>query len=231
MIQELILKFLNWLKGPKADGRILTGEKPALLTDAARVVRAAEAKGAILDKGEGEVNIIYIEGCNYDLTPNGNEPDKWNDLRTIIKFQSGVPTVSGKWQATTEPGTYFTEHRLNERGAARIALGQFKAWKVGFHRQNHEALVQTGDVVTVFRDDNEDYKREGDVTDTGYFGINQHWGYDISEDSIGNASAGCLVGRTKQGHREFMALVKQDVRYQADKKFIFPTTIIEQSSL
>jgi hypothetical protein len=74
------------------------------------------------------------------------------------------------------------------------------------------------------RDQNKDGRRAGDLRQTGEFGLNQHWGYDLCE--VDKASAGSLVGQSKDGHRQFMALVKSDPRYQADRKYIFTTTIL-----
>jgi hypothetical protein len=48
---------------------------------------------------------------------------------------------------------------------------------------------------------------------------------------IANASAGCLLGRTREGHREFMQLIKGDSRYQRDRSFIFTTTVIAGDDL
>ena len=62
--------------------------------------------------------------------------------------------------------------------------------------------------------------------DTGLFGINQHWGYDAPMGDLGTTSAGCLVGRTKNGHRQFMALVKQDPRYKVSTGYRFVTAIM-----
>jgi hypothetical protein len=73
--------------------------------------------------------------------------------------------------------------------------------------------------------------RTGDKLDTGLFDINQHWGYDMPRNNISFASAGCLVGRTRQGHREFMQLIKQDKRYQLNKQYMFLTTIIPGNEL
>jgi hypothetical protein len=44
-------------------------------------------------------------------------------------------------------------------------------------------------------------------------------------------SAGSLVGRTRQGHQEFMALIKQDHRYQRNPNYLFLTTIISGEDL
>ena len=97
------------------------------------------------------------------------------------------------------------------------------------HRNNHEALVQTGGEVTVCRDLNKDGQRTGDKRQTGEFGINQHWGYDLPE--VEKASAGCLVGQSKDGHRQFMALVKSDPRYQANRKHVFAAAILPESEV
>jgi len=45
------------------------------------------------------------------------------------------------------------------------------------------------------------------------------------------ASAGCLVGRTRDGHREFIQLIKQDRRYLANPHYVFTTTIISGEEL
>ena len=188
-----------------------------------------ERKGYQVDRGPGELNIVYVEGMNPDGTPNADEANKWNDLRLVIRFEGGVPKIIGEWAATTEPGRYWTENPMSPLGAARIEFGQYKSWQVGMHRNNHEALVQTGGEVTVCRDLNKDGQRTGDKRQTGEFGINQHWGYDLPE--VEKASAGCLVGQSKDGHRQFMALVKSDPRYQANRKYVFATAVLPESEV
>src|SRR5262249_51679681 len=193
------------------------------------VIAAMERKGYQVDRGPGEITIVYVEGMNPDGKRNDDEANKWNDLRLVIKFDGGVPRIVGKWAATTEPGRYYTQHPLSKLGAARIEFDQYKAWQVGMHRGNHEALVQTGGRVTVCRDLNKDGQRTGDTRDTGEFGINQHWGYDLSE--VDKASAGCLVGRSVDGHQRFMAIVKSDPRYLVNRKHVFATAILPESDV
>ena len=202
---------------------------PAVSDLAHLVVAAMERKGYQVDRGPGEINIVYVEGMNPDGTPNADEANKWNDLRLLIRFEGGVPKIVGEWAATTEPGRYWTENPMSPLGAARIEFGQYKSWQVGMHRNNHEALVQTGGEVTVCRDLNKDGQRTGDKRQTGEFGINQHWGYDLPE--VEKASAGCLVGQSKDGHRQFMALVKSDPRYQANRKHVFAAAILPESEV
>jgi lysozyme family protein len=196
---------------------------------AGKIVAAMRAKGFRVDSDEGHLNIVYVEGMNVDGTPNDNAPNHFNDLRAVIRFMDGKPVIAGAWEGTTEPSRRWTQDPMNPKGAARIAFGQYTAWQTGVHRPRegggHEALVQVAPV-TVHRDLDKDYKRDGDARDTGLFGINQHCGYDLPRNDLGNSSAGCLVGRTKAGHRAFMALVKTDKRYLADRSYRFTTTIL-----
>lgn len=199
---------------------------------ATKIVKYMRSEKYIVFEGKEKYNIIYIEGINEDGTLNDDAPNEFNDRRIIIEVINGIPKIVNSWQATTEPGDFYTYRPMNAEGAARIAFGQYQAWKVGVHGNSepHEALIQTLPV-TVHRDFNQDFKRTGDKLDTGFFGLNQHWGYDAPYTNIGNTSAGCLVGRRREGHREFMQLVKRDRRYINSKDYIFYTTVIAGDDL
>lgn len=195
---------------------------------ASRIVKYMKAKGYQISQGIREYNIVYVEGMNSDGSLNNDPPNCFNDRRMVIQIVDGVPAIVGNWEGTTEPGSKYTQNPMNPGGAARIKFGQYKAWQVGIHgtSDRHEALVQTGGPITVYRDFNKDYQRVGDKEDTGYFAVNQHWGYDFPSNNIYYASAGCLVGRLRQGHREFMSLIKQDRRYQLNDRYVFYATVI-----
>jgi hypothetical protein len=202
---------------------------------AGRIFRHMMRKRFFCARLPNYLNVVYVEGVTKNGTPNDNRPNVFNDRRMVLAIEDGVPVEKGNWTATTEPGKDFTEHPLNPAGAARIAFGQFKAWRVGIHNaakpSGHEALVQV-DVVRVHRDLNKDFRREGDAVFEGSnFGINQHMGFDHPEDNVGSASAGCLVGRAKDEHREFMRIVKTDPRFKATQGYKFQTTIIAGNEL
>lgn len=197
----------------------------------AKIIGAMQRRGYWIARCPGAANIVYVEGLNVDGTANDNAPNVFNDVRMVIRVGgNGVPQIEGAWEATTEPGRFYTEHPLDPGGAARIAFGQHKAWSVGFHRNDHEALIQTDDLA-FYRDLNKDYHREGDRLISGMIGLNQHWGYDLPHGDIGHASAGCLVGRTPQGHREFMKIVKADPRYEVSRGYRFMTTVLPAQAL
>lgn len=198
---------------------------------AERLLRAMKAKGYVVDEGDDVVNIAYVAGMNEEGVKNANRTNAFDDVRVVFRVVDGKPVILGSWQATIETGKLYTEHPIVSGGAARIAFNQFKAWQVGYHRGKYEALVQTGGPVTVHRDLNEDYDREGDRVQTGYFGINQHHAYNAPKDDIGANSAGCLVGRMVKSHQDFMALVKSDKRYKANRQFVFRTAVFAQDEV
>jgi peptidoglycan hydrolase-like protein with peptidoglycan-binding domain len=195
---------------------------------ASRIVKYMQLKKYEIFQGIRQYNIVYIEGMSADGSLNNDAPNSFNDRRTVLQIVDGVPAIVANWEATTEPGYRYTYRPMNPEGAARIKFGQYKAWQVGIHgtTDRHEALVQTGGEVTVHRDFNKDFQRSGDKLDTGYFAINQHWGYDLPYNNVYYASAGCLVGRARQGHREFMSLIKKDRRFQLNDRYIFYATVI-----
>lgn len=198
---------------------------------ASRIIKYMDSKDYQIFTGEKEFNIVYVEGMNANGSLNDDSPDHFNDIRLVIEFRSGTPViVGGPWEATTEPGAKWTRSPQNIAGAARIKFGQYKSWVMAWHKMpkspaSHEALYQEKPV-TVYRDFNKDFKRTNDKEYTGLFGINQHWGYDQDRNNVAGASAGCLVGRTTQGHKDFIALLKQDRRYKDNKGYLFYTTII-----
>jgi len=202
---------------------------------AGRVIKAMQKGLYWINRHPDCCNIVYIEGCNTDGTANANNPNQFNDVRLLITVGiNSVPKLVHVWDGTTEPGRVWTMNPMDPHGAARIAFGQYKSWAVGIHHAGqssaHEALVQVDDV-TVYRDLNKDFRRVGDRTYTGVFAINQHWGYNLLQNDLGNSSAGCLVGRTKDGHKEFMSLVKKDPRHLASTAYRFVSTILPFSDL
>ena len=182
------------------------------------------AQGYKVFTNPGELNILYVEGVDADGTPNADRLNEWNDRRLLLDHNL---EIIGNWAATTEPGRKYTNQPLHPMGAFRIAFGQYKAWRVGVHK-NHEALVQAA-AVKGHRDKDKDGFRTGDPVVTGIFGINQHWGGDAA--LVGGWSAGCLVGQSREGHREFMRLVKSDVRYLKDGGYVFWTTVLPGDKL
>jgi hypothetical protein len=203
---------------------------------ASRIVRYMKAKNFVISTRPNEVNIIYLEGVDPGtFKVNNDAPNYFNDTRCLLRIIDKKPVITDSWEATTEPGFRYTYKPMNQSGAARIAFGQYKAWKVGTHygggSEPHEALIQVSPKLLVHRDFNKDMKRTGDKIEEGLFGINQHHGFDLPRNNILYASAGCLVGRLRKGHRDFMGKIKEDWRYVVNNEFLFYTTILNGEEL
>lgn len=193
---------------------------------AEKVVACCSERGYSLDKNTGEINLIGIEGINPDGTPNQDAPNVFNDLIGCLIFENGQPKFKCLYVGTTEPGRYYTSNKLNNNGVARLELGQQRCWQTGLHQGKYEALIQTGASVKVRRDGNKDFSREGDVLDTGFFGVNIHHGGNNPVNDIGRYSAGCQVIRSTTDFTELMQIVKSDPRWQANHAYIFKYTLL-----
>lgn len=215
---QLRAEMLDSFKDP-----VIPGNDPA-----GKIYQYMKQKNYRFFTGSDEYNIVYLEGINEDFSENSDAPNCFNDLRVVLAVEEGTPVIVGQWEATTEPGFHYTDYPMNAKGAARIGFDQYRAWQVGIHgnSQPHEALIQIAGEVTVHRDFDRSMTRTHDRLDTGYFGINQHHGYDHPWNDIYTASAGCLVGRTSRGHREFMNIIKQDRRYRNNHNYVFYSTVI-----
>lgn len=205
---------------------------------AAKLTAHMVAQGHPLDRGAGELNLVYVEGVDADLRPNRDSPDGWNDMGGLLTFVDGSPVLLCWHTCTTEPGYAATHSNDAKRvgGVARMAIGHHaKKWRVGFHKQNsqgttHPALVQAGELF-VYRDANKDGKRTGDAIRRAT-GINHHStreGYD--GNNVGMWSAGCLVRKSWVAHELFMWIVRQDPRYIADQRFLFSASLLDGSKI
>jgi hypothetical protein len=193
---------------------------------AGKIVKAMQKNNYWVARHPDCVNIVYVEGMDPDGSANDNRNNVFNDLRVVFHVQeNGVPVIVDRWDATTEPSRRWTLRPMNPDGAFHIKFGQYKAWIHGWHH-THEALVQAGEIEG-YRDPHKTFKRDFNYPVRGSnFAVNQHWGYDLSHDDMGNSSAGCLVGRSTQGHRRFISIVLGDPRYKANPAYRFMTAVM-----
>jgi len=198
---------------------------------AGKIVKAMQKNNYWVARHPDCINIVYIEGMDPDGTPNDNRTNVFNDLRLVLRVRDGgVAEIVDKWEATTEPSRRWTLKPMNPDGAFHIKWGQYKAWIRGWHH-THEALVQAAEIEG-YRDPHKTFKRDLNFPVRGSnFGVNQHWGYDLPHDDMGNSSAGCLVGRLTEGHRKFMSIVLADPRYKANPAYRFMTAILPAGDL
>jgi hypothetical protein len=178
----------------------------------------------------GEVNIFGIR----DEDNQGK--DLFNDIIGIATDET-IKLYTG----TTDPGAWWTRNPVTAAGvtgAAHLCEGFHReAWRVGIHSSKtpfaHEALVQTGNSVKVWRDVNKDFVRQGnEPVQSGYFGINIHRAGIDDPKYIGKYSAGCQVIQDHKQFLEFMAIVKATENYKRNRASArFSYFIINKNSL
>lgn len=116
------------------------------------------------------------------------------------------------YKVTTDPGLYYLEHPLNNKGTAILKPGQYRSsHMLGMHKGRYKALVQSGSVTVIRdfdRDRNLDYQSGREQT--GYFGINIHRANSKQESPFVNKwSAGCQVFANPTQYAEFISLCQK----------------------
>jgi len=120
------------------------------------------------------------------------------------------------------------------QGAPRLALGQHRGWVIGQiaidAELEQETLVQVLPL-SVTRDTNRDFRRDGDIAQRGAFLIDQHGGQDAPRERVGGIGAACLVGRSQDGHSRFMARLREDPRWRVNAAHVFTTSILRAAEV
>lgn len=177
-----------------------------------------DAVKSIFEDAGGEWGDVNLFGLRNEAS---QESDLFNDFigicsGDIIKVYSG----------TTDPGAWWTLHPVTASGvtgAAHLCEGFHKnAWRVGVHAQGtpfaHEALVQTGNKVRIWRDLKNNFTHDdGDPEQSGYFGINIHRAGLDDPTKIGKYSAGCQVVRHHKDFDELMGIIKASENFKKNK--------------
>lgn len=164
-------------------------------------------------KGYG-FSVVGIEGVDTQLNQHDDLPDRWNDICFGVKAWSNYSKLEiiGPFACTTEPGKYYTQNPLNKRGAAfaKTDTKHDGVWQLGWHKDQKDCLIQTGNVITVVRDENKNGQRNrGEYEDSGWFGINfHHTKGNYNPQSVGRWSAGCLVVPNPQQHKAIVDAFK-----------------------
>ncbi|BAY84383.1 peptidoglycan binding domain-containing protein [Calothrix parasitica NIES-267] len=196
---------------------------------AAALINYARSRNWEVRTGKRRYNVFYVQGMFPSGVRNNNTPNKFNDSRFLVEVNP-TPKLVGAWEASIEPGNYYTKQPMKQEGAAQIQVpGQYRAWRIGKHKGREIALIQVAPV-HIIRDFNRNSKIDKlDKKEYSIIGANQHSGSD--QKFVDNSSAGCPVGRTVEGHQEFMSYLQKDVDFQANDNFIFSTGFVQSKSL
>lgn len=171
-----------------------------------------------------ELNIV---GIRSDST----RPNAFDDTIYVFFNNSEGKLIEHKFQATTDPGTYWLKNPMNPQGTAILKEGQYlNTYGLGLHRGKYMALVQKRPV-TVLRD----YDRNAvldflnGTPDTGLFGINIHRASETGITKVvEHYSAGCQVFANATDYLLFMTLCERHKQLYGNQ---FTYTLIDERAL
>lgn len=167
------------------------------------IIRAMNRKGhKVFENDTRPFNI------NYGAVRDPERTGTWNDQFFCFWKYKGLWTLL-QHVGTTDPGMYYHQNLLNEKGVAILPEGQHeKAFKLGKHQNRYTALVQARPI-KVYRDQNLDgiMNLDASTLDEGWHGIHHHRSLSDAEASkVGKFSAGCQVRLNPDEHDLFMNL-------------------------
>lgn len=166
-------------------------------------VKAAYARKQypFFDTGEYNVNLFGIRA-------NESVSNTFNDAVCLL-FKKGGQWVLKKYEATTDPGSYYRLNPCNANGTAILNPGYYKGgFRLGYHQGKYKALVQNKPL-PLWRDNNKDNKldRKGQVY-TELAGINIHRASPTGKSiQVDKWSAGCQVIASIVDWNEFISII------------------------
>jgi hypothetical protein len=170
-----------------------------------RIKTILKANGYVLYTEPYRLNIVGLR--NDSIIPN-----RFDDEIHVFYAKPDGSWNYHIWPATTDPGTFWLNNPIYEKGTAILAQGQYEnSYAIGKHKGVYDALVQMKPV-TVIRDYDRDalldfYNGE---KQTGNFGINIHRAESSGTTKLINKySAGCQVFQNAHDFEQFMMLCEQ----------------------
>ena len=173
-----------------------------------QLITAMDLKGhKFFRNGALNLNLIGLRNTNeFDV-------EAYNDLICCAyRERAGGPLVLKAWEGTTDPG-----QRARSRAHFRTAVlvpGQYRgAYMVGLHK-GRDALIQTGNAVSVYRaNPSDEWPFSGCEIETGYFGINIH--DMLNARSV--VSEGCQGAHRPEDHHDMMELCRRSSHIWGDR--------------
>ncbi len=177
-----------------------------------------------------DVNIVGVRNAETC----GKVTNRFDDCVTI-----SYKDESGEWNfhcfdATTDPGSHYTENQLlNKDGVAILKEGQYRgSHMIGLHQGKYEALRQKKPL-EVYRDGNKDdfYDLIEENVHEGIYGINIHRATSREEGKsvqVDKWSAGCQVIAANKDFKLFMEVVNKAAKVWGNS---FTYTLINSNDI
>jgi hypothetical protein len=171
-------------------------------------------------------NTVSVEGMDPDGAANGNRHDAFDDIKMVLDGEGRI--IGGPWEATTQPGRFWTDNPMASGGAFIIALGPQSCWSPGPYRGLTVWRQAENSTIMGTRDPDGTYLRQGNPIRHGNIGIHHHGGHDMPRSAIRRTAAGCQVIRLEEMQAEFMRITLRNPPYLKDPRdFRLTATVLE----
>jgi hypothetical protein len=183
------------------------------------IKKLLNSKFRVSSFGDYDLNIVGVRTLS-------NQPNKFNDYLYCI-YKIDGRWKQHRWDITTDPGIYWLRHPTNKLGTACVVANRQydHVWKLGKHQGKYKALVQTGNKIAVYRDDDRNpvYDFDKNTIEEGYFGINCHRSTTATGGavSVNRWSAGCQVFQDPDDFKEFINLCEKQVEVRGWDSFTY----------
>ncbi len=172
-------------------------------------------KYKVFESGEYNLNIVGVRSLP-------GTPNRFDDYICCFYKVNGAWRFH-KWEATTDPGTYWLQYPMRTDGTAILQPGQYRScWQIGKHNGKYEALTQAGfGIFKVWRDRDRNGTPDYDgktYLDVG--GLNCHKS-GIASTQVDKWSAGCQVLASNANFSELMSLAHKQVEHGQGSKFSY----------
>lgn len=188
------------------------------------ILAVMERKGyAVFGRDDKPFNLNLV-----GIRAKEKKSNSFDDL-LFCAYRVGGNWWPHRWFITTDPGKYWLENPMNEKGCAILKPAQnIGMFERGLHKGKYPALVQAQAVVVMRDNDLDDVLDFNSPEDRGNFGINMH---RASEDGksvlVDKWSAGCQVFADPFDFEKFMGMVDKAINYGWGNRFTY--TLLEEA--
>jgi len=186
-----------------------------------------QLKGVYTEKG-----YAFFDKGNYNLNIGGirleTSSNKFDDV-IFVAYKIGDKKVVKYFEATTDPGSHWLKHPMNDDGCFIMKPGQYRgAYTPGPHGKHKYRALRQFNPMSGYRDDNKDsiHDMNESSVQTGMFYTNLHHGWNASV--VERNSAGCQVVRYKKDLKAILYLVDKAIPLYGP---LFTYTLLEKQDI
>jgi hypothetical protein len=187
------------------------------------IINEIKAQGFFISRGEYRNNIIYIRNCTAEGFLKNDTPYDYSDIRLILIVKhSGFAYIKKIWSCVIDNDERLSKYKQSGELFKIITPQQTWGWMLSknYIEENYQdGLVQVRPVAIIKVGENSQT-----VEDFKPLGINQYGG---RPGKVGKLHSKPLACNSVENHKEFIDILKNDMRFLISKNYIFASTFLD----